>query len=55
MLKSMISREKNRFARAALRWSGADLASRAGVGVQTVKRFELGTGIPHSRSATSIG
>ncbi len=48
----MITSEQIRSARAALRWSAVDLAGRAGVGVQTVKRFELGTGIPPSRSAT---
>jgi transcriptional regulator with XRE-family HTH domain len=48
----MITSEQIRSARAALRWSAAELAGRAGVGVQTIKRFELGIGVPPSRSAT---
>jgi transcriptional regulator with XRE-family HTH domain len=32
-------------ARAALRWSGKDLADKAGIGSATVARFELGEAI----------
>jgi transcriptional regulator with XRE-family HTH domain len=48
----MITSEQIRAARAALRWSSAELAGRAGVGVQTVKRLELAAGVPSGRSTT---
>lgn len=48
----MITGAQIRAARAALRMSSAELARVAGVGQQTIKRFELVDGIPPSRSAT---
>lgn len=48
----MISGVQIRSARAALRLSIADLAAKAGVGVQTIMRFESVDGIPPSRSST---
>jgi transcriptional regulator with XRE-family HTH domain len=41
-----------RAARAFLRWSSLDLAQNAGVGIQTIKRFEATDGVPPSRSST---
>ena len=41
-----------RAARAMLRWSAEELARRADVGIQTVKRFELSSGVPPNRSST---
>ena len=38
----MVSREQLRMARAALGWGLKDLAARAGVGVNTITRFENG-------------
>lgn len=38
----MISPMQARAARAALRWSGPTMARRAGIGVNTVVRFEKG-------------
>ena len=38
----MLSREQLRMARAALGWGLKDLAERAGVGVNTIGRFENG-------------
>ncbi len=43
-----------RAARALLRWSAQDLAKRAGVGIQTIKRFEAFDGLPPSRSSTLL-
>ena len=43
-----------RAARALLRWSAQDLAERAGVGLQTIKRFEAFDGLPPSRSSTLL-
>jgi DNA-binding transcriptional regulator YiaG len=50
----MITAAQIRSARAALRWSVSELAERAGVGLQTVKRFEATEGIPPSRSSTLL-
>ena len=41
-----------RAARALLRLSASELAQRAGVGIQTIKRFEAVDGVPPSRSST---
>jgi ribosome-binding protein aMBF1 (putative translation factor) len=51
----MITGTQIRSARAALRWSIQDLAKAAGVGTQTIKRFELVDGIPQSRTHTLLG
>ena len=48
----MVTGAQIRSARAALRWSVAMLSERAGVGQQTIKRFEATDGIPPSRSRT---
>ncbi len=42
-----------RMARAALDWSRADLARRAGVGMETIYRFERGRA-PHARTVVKI-
>ncbi len=51
---SMITGVQIRSARAALRWSVQQLAERAGVGTQTIKRFEVVEGIPQSRTQTLL-
>ena len=48
----MITGIQIRSARSALRLSIAELAKLAGVGVQTVMRFENADGIPPSRTST---
>jgi transcriptional regulator with XRE-family HTH domain len=48
----MITGSQIRAARAALRWSAEELAQRAKVGIQTIKRFEAVEGMPPSRSLT---
>jgi transcriptional regulator with XRE-family HTH domain len=50
----MISGSQIRAARAILRWSAQDLADRANVGIQTIKRFEAVDGVPPSRSSTLL-
>jgi len=50
----MITGAQIRSARAALRWSAAELSVRAGVGLQTIKRFEAADGVPPSRSSTLL-
>ena len=42
----MITSDQIRAARALLKWSAEDLAKEAGVGIATVRRFELDTGVP---------
>ncbi len=42
-----------RMARAALDWSRVDLARRAGVGMETIYRFERGRA-PHARTVMMI-
>ncbi len=48
----MITGSQIRSARAALRITAVELASMAGLGEQTIKRFEASDGVPPSRSAT---
>jgi transcriptional regulator with XRE-family HTH domain len=48
----MITGLQIRCARAALRWTAAQVATAAGVGIQTVKRFEAYDGVPPSRSSS---
>ena len=48
----MITGVQIRSARVALRWTAADLAAVARVGIQTVKRIEAHDGIPPSRSSS---
>jgi transcriptional regulator with XRE-family HTH domain len=42
----MLSASQIRAARALLGWSGKDLASISGVGITTIRRYELQEGIP---------
>jgi predicted transcriptional regulator len=48
----MITGSQIRSSRAALRITAAELAQMAGVGEQTIKRFEAVEGVPPSRSST---
>jgi DNA-binding transcriptional regulator YiaG len=50
----MITAAQIRCARVALRWSALKLSEAAGVGIQTVKRFEAADGVPPSRSSTLL-
>ncbi len=42
----MITSEQIRAARAMLKWTAADLAESAGVGIATVRRMEIEVGVP---------
>ena len=42
----MITSDQIRAARALLKWSAEELANEAGVGIATVRRFELDKGVP---------
>jgi transcriptional regulator with XRE-family HTH domain len=48
----MITGAQIRGARIMLRWTAEQLSVEAGVGLQTIKRFEAVEGIPPSRSST---
>ena len=48
----MISSGQIRAGRAFLRWSAQDLADKSGVGVATIRRLELGDGLPSSNVRT---
>ena len=39
-------------ARAMLGWSAADLAAKSGVGATTLRRYEMGDGIPNANIKT---
>ena len=48
----MLSVEQIKAARAFLGWSASDLAEQSGVGATTLRRYEMGTGIPHANVGT---
>jgi transcriptional regulator with XRE-family HTH domain len=48
----MLSVEQIKAARAFLGWSASDLAEQSGVGATTLRRYEMGTGIPNATVAT---
>jgi len=50
----MISSSQVRAAKALLRWSGEELASKAGVSLSTVRRMEAAEGIPETQNIKTI-
>jgi len=46
----VISSSQIRAARALLGWSGNDLANKSGVGITTLRRYELQDGIPSANT-----
>jgi transcriptional regulator with XRE-family HTH domain len=46
--------EQIRAARAALKWTANDLASRAGVAPRTIQTLETGQGLPDVRKSTLL-
>jgi transcriptional regulator with XRE-family HTH domain len=48
----MLTGAQIRSARAALRWTAAQLAAATGISVQTVMRLEAHNGVPPSRSSS---
>ena len=47
----MLSSNQIRAARALLGWSGTDLADLSGVGITTLRRYELQSGIPSANTS----
>ena len=47
----MLSSNQIRAARALLGWSGTDLAGLSGVGITTLRRYELQRGIPSANTS----
>ena len=47
----MLSSSQIRAARALLGWSGTDLAEKSGVGITTLRRYELQKGIPSANTS----
>ena len=48
----MLSVEQIKAARAILGWSAEELARKSGVGVTTLRRYEMGAGIPNANLQT---
>lgn len=46
----MLSSSQIRAARALLGWSGTELAKKSGVGITTLRRYELQEGIPSANT-----
>ena len=47
----MLSSSQIKAARALLGWSGTDLANKSGVGITTLRRYELQVGIPSANTS----
>lgn len=50
----MISSSQVRAAKALLRWSGEDLASKSGVSLSTIRRVEASEGVPESQNVKTL-
>jgi transcriptional regulator with XRE-family HTH domain len=52
----LITSDQIRAARTFLRWTASDLADASGIGVATIKRLELQTGVPgvHAKTLQAI-
>ena len=50
----MLSSSQIRAARALLGWSGTDLAEKSGVGITTLRRYELQMGIPSANTSVLL-
>ena len=46
IVKRLITSNQIRAARSLLRWTADDLAERSGVGIATIRRFEVQEGVP---------
>ena len=47
----MLSASQIRAARALLGWSGADVAEKSGIGITTLRRYEVQEGIPAANTS----
>ncbi len=50
----MISSSQIRAAKALLRWSGEDLANKAGVSLSTIRRTEASEGVPEGQNMKTL-
>ena len=50
----MLSSSQIRAARSLLGWSGIDLAGRSGIGITTLRRYELQKGIPSANTSVLL-
>ena len=50
----MISSSQVRAAKALLRWSGEDLASKSGVSLSTIRRVEASEGVPEAQNVKTL-
>ncbi len=50
----MISSDQIRAAKAILRWSGEELAQRAGVSLSTIRRVESSMGVPETQNMKTL-
>ena len=50
----MLSSRQIRAARALLGWSGTDLTEKSGVGITTLRRYELQKGIPSANTSVLL-
>jgi len=54
MQKALITTSQIRAARALLRWSANDLSAASGIGISTIKRFEVMDGVPAINVSTML-
>ena len=54
MQKALITTSQIRAARALIRWSSQDLSDKSGVGISTIKRLEVMSGVPTINISTMI-
>jgi ribosome-binding protein aMBF1 (putative translation factor) len=50
----MISSSQIRAAKALLRWSGEDLANKAGLSLSTIRRVEASEGVPDTQNMKTL-
>lgn len=53
-LMSIVTSEQIRAAKALVRWSGEDLAAKAGVSLSTIRRVEAVDGVPEGQSLKTL-
>lgn len=54
MQKALITTSQIRAARALVRWSATDLAGKSGIGISTIKRLEVMSGVPTINISTMV-
>ena len=54
MQKALITTSQIRAARSLIRWSAADLSDASGVGISTIKRLEVMSGVPKINISTMV-